>query len=52
MKKATAALLLVVPSVLFVIGCSRPPNAFGQHMLIQPCDASAFMNARELAPEP
>ena len=26
MKKATAALLLVVPSVLFVVGCSRPPE--------------------------
>ena len=34
------------------IGCSRPPSVFGQHMLIQPWAASAFMNARELAPEP
>jgi len=26
MKKATAALLLLVPSILFVVGCSRPPE--------------------------
>lgn len=26
MKKATAALLLLIPSVLFVVGCSRPPE--------------------------
>ena len=26
MKKATAALLLLVPSVLLVVGCSRPPE--------------------------
>jgi hypothetical protein len=34
------------------IGRSVPPNAFGQHMLIQPCSASARMNAFEFAPEP
>ena len=26
MKKATAALLLLVPTVLFVVGCSKPPE--------------------------
>ena len=34
------------------IGCSRPPKAFGQHMLIQPRAPSAFMKAREFEPEP
>src|SRR5439155_258069 len=34
------------------IGRSWPPYATGQHMLIQPRSASAFMNARECAPEP